>query len=144
MPSPSRPVEGGPALKTDTLRAAPFPAVVCEARRLVRARLTEWDLEPLTDDCALVVSEFVTNALLHATPDSQPPLRVELRLTLTHLFVEVHDACCDPPVERDAAADDESGRGLDLVDHLAHLWGWYATPDGKCVWAVWSLTSADP
>lgn len=142
MPSPSRPAESGPTLKTERLRAQPSPEAVARARRLVRARLPEWGLDSLTDDCALVVSELVTNALLHAAPQAGPPLLVELRLTPTHLVARVHDASASAPRRRTAAADEEAGRGLDLVEHIAHHWNWYTTPRGKCVWAAWTLSPA--
>ena len=139
MPSSPRPMKGGPTLKSDGLSTAPAPSAVSRVRRLARARLPEWGLADLTDDCSLVLSEFVTNALLHAAPESGSPLRVELRLTPTHLLAEVHDPSPAPPAPRASAPDDEGGRGLELVDHLAHDWNWYTTPTGKCVWAAWPL-----
>ncbi|WP_030164566.1 ATP-binding protein [Streptomyces sp. NRRL S-813] len=42
------------------------PRVVNDARRRVAGRLSEWGLDDLEDDTALVVSELVTNAVRYA------------------------------------------------------------------------------
>ena len=43
-----------------------------------------------------------------------------------------------------AAVDDdaEGGRGLALVEALAHQWGYYPTATGKSVWAIIGQPSA--
>jgi hypothetical protein len=58
-----------------------------------------------------------------------------VRLTSTAARVEVTDASADSPSPRDAAADEDSGRGLALVENLARRWGVRAAPGGgKTVW----------
>lgn len=78
----------------------------------------------------LLVSEVVTNAVLHARSD------LELHLISGGHFVrvEVSDASPAKPVVRDHSADALSGRGLALVQRLATAWGVQDRPGGKVVW----------
>ena len=85
----------------------------------------------LTDAVTLLVSELVTNAVLHAGSD----VEVTVQLTPTAARVEVTDASADAPAPRHAATDEDSGRGLALVGSLARRWGVRPTPGGgKTVW----------
>ncbi|MFI6438935.1 ATP-binding protein [Streptomyces sp. NPDC050759] len=109
------------------------PGAVRAARTAVRNRLTVWNLDGLADIAALLVSELVTNALRHATG----PIGVRLvrpEAVDGVLLVEVSDPLPDPPRERVAALEDESGRGLQLVAHAAHRWGTRPGVTGKTVW----------
>ena len=94
--------------------------------------LTGYDDEgDLTDAVTLLVSELVTNAVVHAGSD----VEVMVRLTSTVARIEVTDASADSPVPRDAAHDEDSGRGLALVGSLARRWGVRPAPGGgKTVW----------
>ncbi|MGV9271222.1 ATP-binding protein [Kitasatospora sp. NPDC003701] len=84
----------------------------------------------------LLVSELVTNAVLHGTPTGN---RVRLVLSVDHerLRIEVHDARADRgPVLRAGSSEDESGRGLILVKSLSLRWGCCPREGiGKIVWA---------
>ncbi|MDI5966062.1 SpoIIE family protein phosphatase [Streptomyces sp. SL54] len=100
-----------------------------EARRFTRATLGTWGLAPLCEVTELLVSELVTNALRHAGPPRQ--LRLFRDRTLT---VEVADADHQVPLLRPIDEDVESGRGMRLVNELAHRWGSRATRHGKVVW----------
>ena len=53
------------------------PVIIRHARDLVRDALTSWNLHNLIDDITLVISELVTNALIHGAP----PIRLHLGLT---------------------------------------------------------------
>ncbi|WP_405517002.1 ATP-binding protein [Streptomyces canus] len=109
------------------------PGAVRAARTAVRDRLAAWNLDGLADIAALLVSELVTNALRHATG----PIGVRLvrpEAVDGVLLVEVSDPLPDPPRERVAALEDESGRGLQLVAHAARRWGTRPGVTGKTVW----------
>ena len=110
-----------------------MPGAVRAARTAVRDRLAAWNLDGLADIAALMVSELVTNALRHATG----PIGVRLvrpEAVDGILLVEVSDPLPDPPRERVAALEDESGRGLQLVAHAARRWGTRPGATGKTVW----------
>jgi anti-sigma regulatory factor (Ser/Thr protein kinase) len=105
------------------------------AVRAARIELRDWLRNtPCRPDCPdrveLVVSELVTNALLH----TQTP--TDLRATVTEgaIHIEVHDRASVPPRTREAQGAG-GGFGLHIVDAIAVDWGWRATPDGKVVWA---------
>ncbi|MGV9252218.1 ATP-binding protein [Streptomyces sp. NPDC003697] len=109
------------------------PGAVRTARAVVRDQLRSWGLDSLGDTAALLVSELVTNALRYATG----PIGVRLLRPAgvpAVLLVEVSDAQPEPPHERPAGADDERGRGLQLLASASRRWG--ARPDGagKTVW----------
>ncbi|WTW23983.1 ATP-binding protein [Streptomyces sp. NBC_00019] len=109
------------------------PGAVRAARTAVRGRLRDWNLDSVADITTLLVSELVTNALRHATG----PIGVRLvRPTglVDVLLVEVSDPLPDPPRERVADPEDESGRGLQLVAHSSRRWGTRPGEAGKTVW----------
>ncbi|MFG2572527.1 ATP-binding protein [Streptomyces sp. NPDC048481] len=109
------------------------PGAVRTARAAVRDQLHRWDLDSLGDIAALLVSELVTNALRHATGPIGVRLVRQARLRDV-LLVEVSDPLPDPPRERVARPDDESGRGLQLVASAARRWGTRPGSAGKTVW----------
>jgi DNA-binding response OmpR family regulator len=103
------------------------------ARRFVTQALSDWagDGGDLTDTVTLLVSELVTNAVVHAGSD----VEVMVRLTATAARIEVTDTSVESIAPRDAAADEDSGRGLALVETLAERWGVRPAPGGgKTVW----------
>ncbi|WP_171074212.1 ATP-binding protein [Nonomuraea basaltis] len=106
------------------------PAGVSEARSLVRAELTGWGMEKLIDDCLLIVSELVTNAVQHG--GSAYALRLEGRED--QLYGEVFDPGDGEPRRCSPGVDDLSGRGLQIVAAIADDWGVTAADGGKIVW----------
>jgi anti-sigma regulatory factor (Ser/Thr protein kinase) len=92
--------------------------------------LEEWGLGARRDEVLLLVSELVTNAVVHAKSD----LEVVMRHTPQLLRVEVHDR--DP--RRVAALawtqDQERGRGVALVEALSDVWGTDDEQIGKVIW----------
>ncbi|MCI0688407.1 MAG: ATP-binding protein [Sporichthyaceae bacterium] len=117
------------------------PAEVRRARRLVSDHLETWGLRDLDQVTILLVSELVTNALLHG----HPPLRLVARDILTGVRIEVHDNNPEGAPQKRPDGGLQSGRGLQLVDSLATRWGWTESGSGKCVWfevdLVWSQQS---
>jgi anti-sigma regulatory factor (Ser/Thr protein kinase) len=78
----------------------------------------------------LLVSELVTNAVLHAGTS----IVVEVRVDGERVRVAVQDLSTTFPQPRVAADDATRGRGLQLVDALSSSWGWELTAGGKSVW----------
>ncbi len=108
------------------------PASVPRARRLTLVQLAAWALHEFADDAELLVSELVTNALQHAGG----PIRLTLSLCSADRAVRCEVADEDPGQPRVCATDgdDESGRGLHLLDLLSRCWGSTRTAAGKVVW----------
>lgn len=113
---------------------AATPAAVRIARRTTEAALRVWDLDQLTDDVTLVVSELVTNAVRAAADDGEVRLAL-FRLPL-YVGVEVHDRIPEPPERRCPGEWDVGGRGLLIVDALAERWDVHFTDQGKAVCAL--------
>lgn len=102
-----------------------------KARRFMAETLEVWDIGDLLDNVNLLVTELVTNAVVHAESDAE----VAVVLTGTRLRVEVADRGDALPTPRDAADFDTSGRGMALVEALAAAWGTEPRPDGgKVIW----------
>ncbi|MFJ1753452.1 SpoIIE family protein phosphatase [Kitasatospora sp. NPDC088134] len=124
---------------TDRLATLPLsgdPALLRHARDFTRRTLAGWGLESLVEPVVLLTGEILANALLHAGSPLQ--LRVFRGPLLT---VEVSDADSREPRLRPAGAQDEGGRGMLLVNELAHRWGSRATRDGKVVWFEMELSA---
>jgi anti-sigma regulatory factor (Ser/Thr protein kinase) len=80
----------------------------------------------------LVVSELVTNAVIHAR--SAPEVVATRRRR--RVRVEVYDDDVSPPVVRAPSPGDSGGGfGLAMVVALSDRWGWEPTARGKRVWA---------
>nr|WP_229903544.1 ATP-binding protein [Streptomyces spiralis] len=121
------------------LEIRPDPAEVGRARRWARSRLAGSGIasdEPLAETLVLLVSELVTNAVLHT--GSPAVLRLSLPGATGEgaatVRLEVADASTRAPVPRCAGDDATNGRGLALVDGLADRWGWSAEGAGKRIW----------
>lgn len=107
------------------------PATPRAARRFLDEILERWECQPAIDTLHLVLSEVVSNAVMHAR--SAPEIAV--RLLDGFLRVEVADQSDDLPQPREAEESDVSGRGLRILDSEAARWG--ADPragGGKVVW----------
>ena len=115
-----------------TRRLAPHPTAPRAARDLVSRALVDWRLSQQIPDACLVVSELVTNAMIHAGTDIDVTLAEHRR----SVRVAVRDHNHVLPVERRGRSD-EHGRGLGIVAELASAWGVLPHSDGgKVVWAV--------
>ncbi|MEV6261323.1 ATP-binding protein [Streptomyces sp. NPDC051784] len=122
------------------LEVGPDPAEVGRARRWARSRLIGSgmeDDEPIAETLILLISELVTNAVVHTgCPAVLRMLFGSANPTGSAgtVRVEVADASCRPPQPRHAAGEDTGGRGLELVDGLADRWGWQPEGAGKRIW----------
>src|SRR2546430_14593023 len=73
---------------------APDPSSAAEARRFVRSALTDWGASSLGEVAALLVTELVTNAVLHTRSGPE----VTARLAGDRLRGEGADDNPTPPV----------------------------------------------
>jgi len=128
------------ALPSENVVAWTLPAELTSARRargLVRRPLRRWGLSELQPVVELLVSELVTNAVRYAQG------KVGLRLIMEDgLVCEVLDDSAALPRLRHADADDERGRGLQVVSQLAQRWGARRSLTGKVVWCELPLPYA--
>ncbi|PZG42175.1 histidine kinase [Spongiactinospora gelatinilytica] len=141
------------------------PIMVGEARRMAAEAFSGWNVpEERAELACLLVSEVVTNVVLHAAAASVPrreltmdgppipfdeswdlpgleeeavgekEFTLRLRRGGESVWVEVFDQDLRLPRIRSAGENDEGGRGLYLVDQLASRWGSRPTHEGKAVW----------
>jgi anti-sigma regulatory factor (Ser/Thr protein kinase) len=105
------------------------PAAVDDARRWVATTLDGWPARRV-EAARLLVSEVVTNAVLHARTDVE--VRVELDDRTAR--VEVADRSPVDLVPKRYQPDAATGRGLRLLATLADRWGVRRSSGGKVVW----------
>ena len=112
------------------------------ARAHAGAVLWEWHLTAISDECLIIVSEMMTNAVISAQEHQRPddPVRLWMlgRPGTAALFL-VWDITRRAPERRAADPEAEHGRGLALVDALSTRWGYYHPdqyPGGKVTWAL--------
>jgi len=108
----------------------PKPASATQARRLAREQLASIVPPDALDTVALLVTELVTNAILHA----RTPLQLQIETRPNHVRIGVEDASDRQPELRSHPSDAVTGRGLALVEALASSWGVESTSSGKVVW----------
>ncbi|HEX8862681.1 MAG TPA: ATP-binding protein [Actinomycetes bacterium] len=110
------------------------------ADQVARARrFAVESLDPGTearDQVSLLVSEAVTNALLHSSSGrDQGTFEVTYALSGGRIRVEVHDGGAPvAPRRRVHGVDSMTGRGLDLFDAIADRWGFRGDEGGRVVW----------
>jgi anti-sigma regulatory factor (Ser/Thr protein kinase) len=116
----------GPGASTVLARSAASSRL---AREFVETTLPG----PPDDRLAVVVTELVTNAVLHGR--SSP--RLTLRQKGAEVTVEVTDDGPGWPTMHPGPTFETHGRGLAIVDHFAEEWGVNELDDGegKVVWA---------
>jgi anti-sigma regulatory factor (Ser/Thr protein kinase) len=101
------------------------------ARRFLLETVCEVHLARVVEEAELLVSELITNGIVHGAPP------VTLRLTCDAgraLRVEVADASSQPPQVRHPGVEETHGRGVELVDLLSQEWGVTPQDDGKIIW----------
>jgi GAF domain-containing protein/anti-sigma regulatory factor (Ser/Thr protein kinase) len=112
-----------------TLRLDPIVESTPTARHWITERLRDLPLE-VSECAALLTSELVTNAVLHAAT----PFTVTLHLMADRIRVDVADGNPVAPSVKDYATDAATGRGLTLFNTLASDWGVQPVIGGKIVW----------
>lgn len=120
------------------MRMAARPAAVPRSRAIVRDLLREWQLETMSDDVTLLLSELMTNAVQAArSGDGQASrafVAATVRLTATAVLLEVWDANPAPPVVQEVDVTSGCGRGLLMIEYLSSTWGHHPADGGKVVW----------
>jgi anti-sigma regulatory factor (Ser/Thr protein kinase) len=109
-----------------------LPDAVMHARRFTARTLRRWHAQEVADAVLLVVSELVTNALVH----TQGPVRIDLTLRGDRVRVCVSDSSPRAPA-KPVIVDWEStgGRGLMLVEAMSDSFGTVPVAGGKQVWS---------
>ncbi|MFI9201536.1 ATP-binding protein [Streptomyces sp. NPDC053048] len=119
------------------------PRSVAAARRFAGGLLAEWGLEELTGDAVLLLSEIVTNAIVHV-PAGSGDVELVLSRTQGHLVAQVTDGGGRLPRCARVGPDSENGRGMWLVEQIAAQWGHHASHTGTTVWFALALPAAPP
>jgi anti-sigma regulatory factor (Ser/Thr protein kinase) len=107
------------------------PETAGRAREWARIAVTQWGIDGSSaDDVELIVSELVTNAVVHASG----PIRADLRIGAGNLRIEVHDG--GPAPVRTAHLDSGvHGRGWVITEALAATSGMDTAPGHTVAWA---------
>ncbi len=112
------------------------PEAARHARRFTRRTLRTWGVTEETDTILLVVSELVTNALVH----TDGPVRLDLTLVNRRFRVAVADSSPRTPVKPTSIGwEATGGRGILLVEAMSAAWGTVPVSGGKQVWAEIAL-----
>ena len=98
----------------------------------MRQALLDAGLEVMLDDALLLVTELVTNAVVHAGTDME--LHLEVGVDRARIEVADHGAGGLSVLRGEPDAGREGGRGIFLLDALAQEWGTRHFRGGKSVW----------
>jgi len=134
-------IRDGKTVNVPSLALTADASGVAAARRFAHAQLAACPHET-RERAGLVVSEMVTNALLHGNG----PLDVSVEVRADHVRIAVGDH--GSPLNGDRLAPRlpgglaEGGRGLAIVALLASSWGVTPRPPGKVVWCELPLHSS--
>ena len=114
------------------------PASVALARRALSEELIAAGIfEHAVTDAALVISELLSNAILHAYPLPGEQLQVTWAVNGNSVEVAVSDGgSATMPHAGHASPSSVSGRGLTIVEHLSQKWGVRTEEVGLTVWAI--------
>lgn len=130
-PSPHR---ARPARRTAVTVAQAEPERLAGARRQVRELLHDWADADQVDSAVLMVSEMVTNVLVHTDGDALLVAEAVGELGTRRLRVEVADGSDELPHKRHPGEMASSGRGVLLMEMLADTWGVDPRGAGKSIW----------
>ena len=127
-----------PSQQTAVLDLPPTAAALGDGRHFATDALAQWSLpDALVEDATLIVSELLTNAVVHGAP----PIRLRLRRTPKELAIEVDDNSSAMPRKLRAGPNDLHGRGLAIVAAIGSRWAARANGHGKTVWSSLTIPS---
>ncbi|WP_369260676.1 SpoIIE family protein phosphatase [Streptomyces sp. R35] len=119
------------------------PERIADARQQLREMLHDWASEDQLDSAVLLVSEMVTNVLVHTDADALLVAEVTGEPGERRMKVEVTDASDDLPHRRHPGELASSGRGLVFMELLADAWGVDPRGEGKSIWFEFYESDAD-
>src|ERR1043165_6307277 len=97
-------------------------AAVGALRRAVRLCLRQWGLSCVVEAAEMCVSELVSNVIGHVGEGT--PSTLVVRMNGTHVRVALGDPATQAlPTLVHAGPDDESGRGMALLEAVSDRWG---------------------
>ncbi|QFR02780.1 SpoIIE family protein phosphatase [Streptomyces phaeolivaceus] len=123
-----------PVRRTALTIAQAEPERIAGARQQVRELLHDWNCDDQVDSAVLLVSETLTNVLVHTDADALLVAEMTGESGRRRMRVEVTDASDALPHKRHPGELASSGRGLVLMDMLADAWGVDPRGDGKSIW----------
>ncbi|MFI9150940.1 SpoIIE family protein phosphatase [Streptomyces sp. NPDC053367] len=123
-----------PVRRTMLTVAQAEPERIAVARRHLRELLHDWASQDQLDSAVLLVSEMLTNVLVHTDADALLVAQVTGEGSGRRLRVEVSDTSDDLPHRRHPGELASSGRGLVLIELLADEWGVAPRGEGKSIW----------
>ncbi|WP_371666422.1 ATP-binding protein [Streptomyces sp. NBC_00289] len=111
-------------------------------RRIAAARLRYCGLASMTDDVMIIVSELLTNAVLHSGSQD-----ISLVITVQGGFlrVTVTDGMPGTATRRQGGTHSESGRGLHLVQAIAEVNNgtWGTDNAGATTWCTLAVSAQE-
>ncbi len=121
------------------------PASVGFARRVLSEDLKSAGVfDTAVGDAILVISELVSNAILHAYPLPGEQLKIAWTMGDGWLEVAVSDGgSATMPHDAHPNPGSVSGRGLAIVAHICQAWGTRAEDVGLTVWAILAAPAQD-
>ncbi|MEV1081644.1 SpoIIE family protein phosphatase [Streptomyces sp. NPDC050211] len=124
-----------PAVRRTMLSVAQAePERVATARQQLRELLHDWASPDQVDSAVLLLSEMLTNVLVHTDADALLLAQITGEAGIRRLHVEVTDTSDDLPHKRRPGELASSGRGLMLIELLANAWGVDPRGEGKSIW----------
>ena len=111
----------------------PFPPTLSsprEIRSFVSHTIQQWGFHSLCETAELLVSEVVTNVVVHA----RTPGLATVTALPAGVRVDVTDGGRDLPDPRRPGPAEPEGRGLGIVAALSRRWGIEVEHDSKTVW----------
>ncbi|WP_406160589.1 MULTISPECIES: ATP-binding protein [unclassified Streptomyces] len=109
------------------------PEEVAALRRVVRLHLQLWGLSDVADVAEICVSELVANVIRHVGAGTPSTLVVEMNGTRLRVALRDPETRALPTL-LSAGPDDESGRGLAMLDVVSEQWGVILGAESKLVW----------
>ncbi|MBV1937881.1 SpoIIE family protein phosphatase [Streptomyces sp. BV286] len=124
-----------PAVRRTMLTVAQAePQKVAGARQQLREFLHDWTSADQVDSAVLLVSEMVTNVLVHTDADALLVAEMTGPAGARRMRIQVTDGSDDLPHKRQPGELASSGRGLVLTELLADAWGVDPRGEGKSIW----------